>query len=173
MKRLKGQINVIFMFLLVTGMIMNANVTAANYNKSPILIGHLSGNQQAHNVETDAQGKVTFHLSDDGEELYYQLSITNINSITAAHIHMAPKGKNGRVVVVLFDFDNPWKSTINSTVVEGTITSDNLVGPLVGSPLSALIREMEEGNAYINVHSKEHPQGNVRGQIIDPSSLPD
>jgi hypothetical protein len=49
--------------------------------------------------------------------------------------------------------------------VEGTITTSNLVGPLAGQPLSALLDAMRAGNTYVNVHSSAHAGGEIRGQI--------
>jgi hypothetical protein len=38
------------------------------------------------------------------------------------------------------------------------------VGPLEGKSFSEL-RSMVERGAYVNVHTKEHPKGEIRGQI--------
>ena len=173
MRKKKIHTIIFLMLFLFSGMLMNAAVTAADYSKPPILVAYLSGNQMVPQVHTSAQGKVVFQLSDDGEELFFKIDVSDIKDITAAHIHVASEQDNGRVVVVLFDFDNPGTGKVNSTVMEGTITSAHLVGPLVGRPLENLLREMEEGYAYINVHTKEYPQGYIRGQIIDPFTLPD
>jgi hypothetical protein len=37
----------------------------------------------------------------------------------------------------------------------GTITAANLIGPLAGQPLSALIAVIEAGGAYVNVHTND------------------
>ncbi len=47
----------------------------------------------------------------------------------------------------------------------GTITRENLVGPLQGHSLRTLIRQMRSGNAYVNVHTRQNPNGEMRGQI--------
>jgi hypothetical protein len=49
--------------------------------------------------------------------------------------------------------------------VEGTITASNLVGPLAGQPLSALLDAMRAGNTYVNVHTSANAGGEIRGQI--------
>ncbi len=173
MRQKKKDTTILLMLFLCSAILMNAAVTAADYGKAPILIAYLSGNQMVPQVPTSAQGKVVFRLSDDGEKLFFKIDVSDIKDITAAHIHVASEDDNGRVVVVLFDFDNPWTSKINSTVMEGTITSAHLVGPLVGRSLGNLLREMEQGYAYINVHTKEYPLGYIRGKIVEPVTLPD
>jgi hypothetical protein len=61
-------------------------------------------------------------------------------------------------------------------LAEGTITSANLINDLAGKPLSALIAQMEAGNAYVNVHTNDgvgavntgpgdFPGGEIRGQL--------
>jgi len=131
----------ILLLILFSGMLMNAAVTPADYNKAPILVAYLSGHQMVPQVPTNAQGKVVFQLSNDGEELFFTFDVSGMKDITAAHIHVASEQDNARVVVVLFDFGNPGASKVNSTLMEGTITSAHLVGPLVGRPLGNLLRE--------------------------------
>jgi len=50
-------------------------------------------------------------------------------------------------------------------LAEGTITASDLVGPLAGQPLSALIEAMRAGNTYVNVHTVQFPAGEIAGQI--------
>ena len=53
----------------------------------------------------------------------------------------------------------------NGVLAEGTITSANLTGPLAGKTIKDLINVMRSGNAYVNVHTKQNPAGEIRGQI--------
>jgi CHRD domain len=46
-----------------------------------------------------------------------------------------------------------------------------LKGPLAGKHVSDLIKLIEDGNAYANVHTRQHPNGEIRGQLsLSPSS---
>jgi len=68
---------------------------------------------------------------------------------TAAHIHEAAAGKNGPVAVVLS------KSGDNAFAVPpGTKLTD------------AQYASYEAGNLYVNVHSAEHPGGEIRVQLM-------
>jgi hypothetical protein len=51
-------------------------------------------------------------------------------------------------------------------VAKGIITAANLEGPLKGKPLDALGQEVLLGNAYIQVNTKQHPEGELRGQMV-------
>lgn len=160
------------MFLIFTGIIMNAAVTAADYNKAPVLVGYLSGDHLTPRPVTGAQGRIEFRLSDDGSELYYKLSVATAEKATAAYIYLAPNGENGRAIVSLFDLTEfPQSGSFNGEVAEGIITEDKLIGPLVGSSISSLLREMGDGDTYINVLSEKYPQGYIRGRIVDPLSF--
>jgi hypothetical protein len=55
--------------------------------------------------------------------------------------------------------------TTNGILATGTITSASLVGALKGKTLNDLIVKMNEGNAYVNVHTMMNPGGEIRGQI--------
>lgn len=64
----------------------------------------------------------------------------------------------------------------DGVLATGTITAADLVGPLAGQPLSALIDAINAGNTYVNVHTNDgaaptntgpgdFPRGEVRGQV--------
>lgn len=123
----------------------------------------LAGAKEVPPVTTPAMGEATFMLSPDGTMLTYKLTVSNLTNVTAAHIHLAPAGVNGAVVVGLFGGSIP--GTFTGVLAEGTITSVNLGGSLAGMPLDALIAQMNAGNTYVNVHTMANPGGEMRGQI--------
>ena len=129
-----------------------------------------------------AVGNASFRLNDDGSSLSYKLIVANIRNPFMAHIHSAPVGVNGGIVVWLFPSTAPGvqgplgAGRMQGVIAEGTITAANLVGSLSGRPLSALVDLIAGGGAYVNVHTNDgqgavntgpgdYPQGEVRGQI--------
>ena len=128
-----------------------------------------------------ARGNSIFQLSADGTSLTYKLIVANIENVFQAHIHRGPAGSNGPIVVWLFPSTAPvagplGAGRLNGVIAEGTITAANLVGPLAGQPLSALLSDLRSGNAYVNVHTNDgvaptntgpgdFPGGEIRGQI--------
>lgn len=129
---------------------------------------HLSGAQEVPAVDTRARGQAVFRLSKDGAELSYRLMVANIEDVTMAHIHLAPAGVNGPVAVWLYP-DGPPPQLIegrfSGVLATGTITVADLVGPLAGMAMDALLEEIRAGDAYVNVHTVANPGGEVRGQI--------
>jgi hypothetical protein len=46
---------------------------------------------------------------------------------------------------------------------EGNITADNLEGPLAGKQLSDLLSSMQSMGLFVNVHTTQYPDGEIRG----------
>jgi hypothetical protein len=111
----------------------------------------LSGANEVPPVMTDASGKALFTLSPDMTTLYFRVMVSDIDNITASHIHQGAPDANGPVVFPLyggsgdFDPDNP---------VSGTL-----------SPDLTQVAAMLAGEYYVNVHTSDHPSGEIRGQI--------
>ena len=154
--------------LLILAAVSAATTTISSYAQTilpSIFRATLEGEQEVPPVDSDAKGVAIFRLSNDGTELEYKVIVANIEDVTAAHIHLAPIGENGDIVAFLFNPEAPTEGRTNGVLAEGTITSADLVGPLEGATLSELIDEIEVGNTYVNVHTVEHPGGEIRGQI--------
>jgi hypothetical protein len=124
----------------------------------------LTGSEVAPPVKTGAKGETVFHLSKDGKELNYKLTVKDIENVSAAHIHMGGKGKNGPPVAGLFA--GPKKEgKFKGVLAEGTITEKELMGALAGKSVHDLIEMIKAGDAYVNVHTDAYPDGEIRGQI--------
>ena len=123
----------------------------------------LSGGEEVPPVDTAATGVASFTV-EGGESIIYNVNVTGMDKVTAAHIHNAPKGENGDVVVTLFKADSP-TGEISGSLANGTITNSTLEGDMQGLAVIDLIKAMERGETYVNVHTEENPNGEIRGQI--------
>jgi hypothetical protein len=129
---------------------------------------NLSGGEEVPANDSLARGQAIFQLSQDGSELRYKLLVANIQNVTQAHIHLAPAGQNGGIIVWLYPSAPPAMlipGRSQGVLHEGTITAGSLVNALAGEPLSRLLDEMSAGNTYVNVHTSQFLPGEVRGQI--------
>jgi hypothetical protein len=157
----------LLLFLLAfLAMALFASTALASSERN--FVASLKGREEVPAVDTRAQGQAIFQVSKDGGSISYKLIVANIENVTMAHIHLGPAGVNGPVVVWLYP-DAPPPQLIpgrfSGVLAEGTFTADDLVGPLAGMSLEALIDEIVAGNTYVNVHTSQYPGGEVRGQI--------
>ena len=138
----------------------------------------LVGSEEVPPRDTPAHGRATFHVSDDGQSVDYILVVNDIMNVRQSHIHVAPRGVNGPIVVFLYGPKPAGGGPIDGEIASGTFTAANLIGPLAGHPLSDLLDAMRAGNAYVNVHTDDgvppantgpgdFPGGEIRGQLFD------
>ncbi|TVP43886.1 MAG: CHRD domain-containing protein [Gemmatimonadales bacterium] len=126
----------------------------------------LSGAQEVPPAATRARGNAIFRLSADGTELSFRLIVANIENVTMAHIHCAPAGVNGPVVVWLYPLSPPAQLIPGRTsgiLSEGTVTG--VTSNACGATLTELVDRMRAGDTYVNVHTAQFPPGEIRGQI--------
>ncbi|MBP1155373.1 MULTISPECIES: CHRD domain-containing protein [unclassified Paenibacillus] len=124
----------------------------------------LTGREEVPPVRTAAFGNAIFRLSRDGRRLKFVLIVNNISRVTQAHIHLGRRGQNGPIVAFLFG-RSKFGISVRRGVVKGTLTMADLVGPLQGKTIRDLVNEIRQGNAYVNVHTIQNPNGEIRGQM--------
>ena len=98
--------------------------------------------------DMDASGSVTLTINPGKKQVCYDFTLTGLSTITMAHIHKAPRLRNGPPVITLF-----------------TGTGDDLEGcaPATSSQLAQIIAKPSQ--YYVNVHTTDYPAGAVRGQL--------
>jgi hypothetical protein len=129
----------------------------------PTISVSLTGNEEVPPVQTEATGVAEFKQVGT-EYRAYSVKATNIQGATAGHIHLGAKGENGPVVFTLFKYDTP----MNQVLETGTITADKFEGPMAGKQLSDLATAGVNDMLYVNIHTVQNPNGEIRGQIGSP-----
>jgi hypothetical protein len=124
----------------------------------------LSGSEVVPPVTTMAKGEATFELSKDGKKLSYEVKVSDIENVTASHIHMGKTGENGPPVAMI-QIKGKHSGKFSGTLAKGTITAKDLMTSLKGKTVGDLASEIESGNTYVNVHTKKYPDEEIRGQI--------
>ena len=129
---------------------------------------HMTGEEETPPRQTRAQGQLVLKLNADGTAIGYKLLVANIEDVMQAHIHLASPGVAGPVIVWLYPAAPPAlhiPGPFNGVLAEGVITDAQVVGPLAGQGLAALLAAIHAGNAYANVHTVQYPPGEIRGQL--------
>jgi hypothetical protein len=143
--------------LFIAGLfVVGAAFAGLNRNSSV----HLNGSAEVPIRDTQGQGQAIFQVSQDGTSIDYRLIASNIDNVFMAHIHVGPPGVNGPIAVWLYPSTAPTPGPVgggrtDGVLAEGTITAANFVGPLAGHPLSDLIDLLDNGGAYVNVHTND------------------
>lgn len=124
----------------------------------------LSGANEVPPVTSAASGEAKFIVNADSIDFELEIDdATDLLGANGAHIHCGPAGVNGPVVVFLAaEVPGGFDGHIE---VKATLTEANIVNPACGATLEELVESMREDNTYVNVHSPEHPGGEIRGQI--------
>jgi len=127
--------------------------------------GQLSGQNEVPPVETSATGEAEFTVPANGS-MKYRVNITGLSNATAAHIHSGAEGQNGDIVVDLLNTPtSKSKDTAYGMIFRGNFSDSSLKGPMQGKTIDDLAAAMDSGQTYVNVHSAEHPDGEIRGQL--------
>lgn len=164
------------LLVLIIALLVTMGNPAAALAENRNFTAHLTGDEEVPARETLATGQAFFQINKDGTEIRYRLIVANIDNVVASHIHFGPAGVNAPVVAFLAGPFPVGGGRTDGVLAEGTIIAADLVGPLVGQPLSALIAAMRAGNTYVNVHTNDgvapantgpgdFPGGEIRGQI--------
>jgi hypothetical protein len=107
----------------------------------------LSGDEEVPPVNTRASGAGLITVKND-LTVSGSVKISGVVA-TMAHIHMAPRGRNGPVIITLV----PGKDKNTWLVPEGTKLSEGQYNAY------------RSGTLYVNVHSDANKGGEIRGQI--------
>ena len=105
----------------------------------------LTGAQEVPPVTTNATGTAMLTIGGDGS-VSGTITTTGVDA-TAAHIHEAPSGKNGGVIVPFVKSGDKWTIPPGAKLTEPQMKS------------------FQDGNLYVNVHSAANKDGEIRGQL--------
>lgn len=147
-----------------------ATLAAVASGSGHVFQANLTTGAENHEVVgSNANGHAKFTLTDDGMD--FTLKVNRLSGPAwGAHIH-GPAGPdaNGGIVVRLCgappvaavgECTTDGKGKIR---ISGTITPDHLHG---GATFDDVIGWMEDGLAYVNVHTDLNAAGEVRGQVF-------
>lgn len=114
----------------------------------------LTGKEQVPPVTTSGSGTANLVYDPATRGLSWSIAFSGLSGpATMAHIHgPAAAGKNAGVEIWLSKKGQPPASPFTGSA---TLTE-------------AQAKQLAAGEMYINVHTKDHPTGEIRGQIVLP-----
>ena len=99
-----------------------------------------------HGVSSKAGG--TFTATLNGKTMQWKLTFQGLSgAATQAHIHLGAKGHSGPVLIALC----------------GAGCRSPVSGATIVSP--AVVKTLQTGGTYVNVHTSRNPGGEIRGQL--------
>ena len=125
----------------------------------------LGGDNVLPPVNTTASGRAVIFIGNDW--LWWKLNLTGINEPTMAHLHAGEKGVNGAVITDLWDLlkSSNFENSTERMVITGNISSADLQGPLSGKTIADLQSAINALGVNIDLHTKNHPEGELRGTV--------
>ncbi|WP_257352148.1 CHRD domain-containing protein [Pseudalkalibacillus decolorationis] len=134
-------------------------------------IAKLAGRNEVPPVESNAFGNAKFIVNRKRTKIKFRLEVNNIKNFIQAHIHFGARNVNGPVLVFLFGENDQTITeqeglTTGKGIVTGVITDDDFVDNPEGiDSVRELVNLMEAGLTYVNAHTEQNPNGEIRGQI--------
>lgn len=135
----------ILVFSIVLGLAANAGAVLVPF------VVPMDGAQEAPGPgDPDGTGTALLTIDSDALTIDWHITVDDIDlPLTGAHIHEAPAGMPGPIVV---DFS-------------AQLTGAGLYDPDLADVLA------DPSGFYVNVHNEPFPDGAVRGQIPEPATL--
>jgi hypothetical protein len=108
----------------------------------------MDASQETPSTGTAGTGTGWAVLDNAGTEISYRATVAGLSdALTAAHFHSAPPGTSG-------------------PVVQGVSFADSTTQGAWTGFIPNTISDLLAGNLYLNVHTKAHPGGEIRGQLL-------
>ena len=113
----------------------------------------LTGYEEVPALSTSGHGTFRASIRAGGSAIRYRLTYAGLESKPQqAHIHLGQRGVNAGVVVF-----------------QGTLHAADVIGPadqgIAPGEFRELVRAIRAGATYANVHTENHPGGEIRAQL--------
>jgi CHRD domain len=150
--------------------------TVAARDNSRNLRERLSGYEESLPVSTNGTGTFRASIDRSDQEIRYRVTFSGLTTtLLQAHIHFENETNNGPIVVFLCGpgpEGTPACPASTSGSFEGTIDPADVLGNaadrgLAEGEFDELVRAIDAGATYVNLHTTDFPAGEIRGQIDD------
>jgi hypothetical protein len=133
--------------ILLTTIVAVLAVASMAFAASKVITVNMTGGQETPKGSPTGKGTAKVTLNSSTGQVCFKLTWSGIGTPTASHIHKAPKGKAGPVVIPFFGGAAKHSGCVKA--------SKSLVAAIVKKPASY----------YVNVHTAKYPNGALRAQL--------
>lgn len=133
----------------ISGPVLAAKVDGADHGGRPLSTTLTGEAEEPGPGDPDGTGTALVTLNRGQQEVCFQLTVSDIEPATAAHIHVGDAGEAGPVVVGL------------APPADGE--SSGCVQDVDADLIDAILKD--PAHYYVNVHNAPYPAGAVRGQL--------
>src|SRR5919107_2198712 len=170
---MKVKVTIFSIAAAVAAVLSTLMITAATHGLTDLAFAqggakfgfNLTGSEEVPPVQTNATGMAEISAyTVAGDSITYSVNAMNIQGVTAGHIHLGKPGENGPIVFTMFKYDPP-RNEVSET---GTITADKLEGQMAGKRVFDVALAGSNGSLYMNIHTVENPNGEIRGTSSVP-----
>ena len=142
--------------VLLAGVLIPGSVRPA-YADTYTCAAPMDGSQESPPVETEGEGSASLTFDSETNELSWEIEFSELSGpATGAHFHgPAPEGENAGVQIDIGEIsglDSPMVGSAELTEEQATYLLDGLL--------------------YINIHTQDHPDGEIRGQVNCEAEVP-
>jgi hypothetical protein len=145
--------------------------TGASADGPSHIRAHLTAFQETPALNSTGHGELEATVT--STKITFKLTYAGLTGAPfVAHIHVGQRGVAGGVSVFFCGGGGqPACPGTTSGTITGTATAANTVGPtsqgFKAGDLASVVRAIEGGVTYANVHTPMFPVGEIRGQISD------
>jgi hypothetical protein len=152
-------------------------------DRDDVVRTHLVGyNETPATINSAASGEFRATISEDGTAIHYELTFRDLSSgVLQSHIHFGRPATTGGIVLYLCTNLTPPVGpptpqacpTTNPATITGTLTAAD-VNPIAATGqaidpgaagFAEMLKAIRAGAAYVNVHTTNHPSGEIRGRL--------
>ncbi|MBA2565661.1 MAG: CHRD domain-containing protein [Gemmatimonadetes bacterium] len=98
----------------------------------------LRGRQEVPRVQTNTVGEAEIEFNEALTRAEIEVEVVSGVRITQAHLHCAPRGVNGPIIVFLAGFHELGWDVNGEWIGDAVITNDNITDPACGSTLAEI-----------------------------------
>lgn len=163
-KRISTDIGIYITLLVVVITMAIFNHTVVAQTEDQKLTTELSGVNEVPPTNSSATGLAEFDIMGT-DSIRYHVNASNIQDVTAGHLHGGLEGENGPIIVQLFSYDTPMNQVSESGIITEGNSSFQGATTTSEQQLKDFMDSMRTGQIYVNIHTEQNPDGEIRGQI--------